>query len=97
MVNTSGSIPITVIMSLQAVSVVSRHPSYLYHQIEPHLDHATVKRYDEHSIDQERFDDDHFFHRYNLEYRARRIIVSTGMLFQSTSIDDSPFIAQGLE
>ncbi|OAX37132.1 hypothetical protein K503DRAFT_251758 [Rhizopogon vinicolor AM-OR11-026] len=37
-------------------------------------DHATVKSYDERSLDQEPFDDDHFFRRYDLEYRARRIL-----------------------
>ncbi|KAJ8597725.1 hypothetical protein M405DRAFT_927930 [Rhizopogon salebrosus TDB-379] len=37
-------------------------------------DHATVKRYNERDIHQEAFDDDNFFHRYDLEYRARRII-----------------------
>lgn len=59
-------------------------------KLSPHLDHATVKRYDERDIHQNEFDDDDFFHRYNLEYRARRIIVSTGIFFQSVSNNDNP-------
>ncbi|KAG1789180.1 uncharacterized protein HD556DRAFT_1399622 [Suillus plorans] len=37
-------------------------------------DHAAVMRYDERSIDQEVFDSDDFFCRFDLEYRARKIL-----------------------
>jgi hypothetical protein len=63
-------------MFLQTVSVVKSPSSCLHHQVEFHPDHATVKRYNERDVHQEAFDDDNFFHRYDLEYRARRIIVS---------------------
>ncbi|KAG1769832.1 hypothetical protein EDD22DRAFT_868128 [Suillus occidentalis] len=37
-------------------------------------DHATVMRYDERAVDQKGFDSDHFYCRFDLEYRARRIL-----------------------
>lgn len=36
-------------------------------------DHATVVRYNERDVDQKVFDSDEFYHRFDLEYRARRI------------------------
>lgn len=39
-------------------------------------DHATVMRYDERAVDQKVFDSDHFYCRFDLEYRARRILPS---------------------
>ncbi|KAG0703547.1 hypothetical protein DFH29DRAFT_436230 [Suillus ampliporus] len=36
-------------------------------------DHANVARYYERDVDQNVFDSDEFYHRYDLEYRARRI------------------------
>ncbi|KAG2098884.1 hypothetical protein BD769DRAFT_1512305 [Suillus cothurnatus] len=37
-------------------------------------DHAIVMRYDERAIDQETFDPDNFYCRFDLEYRARKIL-----------------------
>lgn len=47
---------------------------YDYVSSECFCDHATVMRYDERAIDQEEFDNDFFYCRFDLEYRARKIL-----------------------
>lgn len=75
--NMNESCQITMIMYLQQVSVVNSYFScYIISLNSVRVDHATVMRYDERSIDQEVFDSDDFFCRFDLEYRARKILVS---------------------
>jgi hypothetical protein len=71
------------IMCLQQASVVNSYLSCNIISLNViYLDHATVMRYDERAVDQKVFDSDHFYCRFDLEYRARRILVSVHRLLE---------------
>jgi hypothetical protein len=97
-VNMNGLCQITMIMCLRQVSVVNPYLSCNIISLNVvYLDHATVMRYDERAVDQNEFDSDHFYCRFDLEYRARKILVSVHRLLEAEVITFIPLIAKCFE